>query len=892
MKKFQNWRLIILAIIAMFLTACSGSEVDDELTNQAPSANAGSDQSVELNSNVTVDASSSTDADGDMLTFSWSISSMPSSSQAQLGDSTQASTSLIVDAVGDFELTVTVSDGNASSTDTLVITVSDSNAVTNAAPSAAAGSDQTIVLGETASLDASASSDVDGDTLTYSWAISTAPSNSSAEITNNDNVSASFTPDVAGSYELTVTVSDGLDSDADSLTITAEAINNAPEADAGEDLTVNIDDTVTLDASNSTDADGDELSYVWALSISPEGSSAEIINATQINATFAPDVAGSYQFTLTVNDGELEGTDTLTIIAEELVIENVAPIADAGEDQTANAGDAITLDASGSSDSDGDTLTYSWELTSYPNGNESEVSDADNVTATFMSDISGYYVFELTVSDGEESDSDTVTVTIGEVTGSNNTPIADAGEDQDVEVDALVTLDASDSSDLDSDTLSYEWVILEAPEGSEVMLSNANSVSSTFTPDVAGAFRLRVRVSDGISTSGDNVRVTATEVTSNIDHFIINNSDTSDYIYDVLEDVQVAEYRTLNNKEYMYVEATGIPKYDVTMTQDMIDELNERPNASDDFRGPNRDTTSASAGDLITFGADLRYNSSSLNCEDTGGDGYWPPGPACPIGQDKQNYFPADPEVTSSECETSLGEVGTMVNGTSLYNWGDGGSEGDGVWWTLAPKAEFFDVDICGGHANQDGDYHHHFYTSCLADLLGDDGSAHSPIYAFAADGYPVYGPYESNETLAISGWVTRDYGAPTSEGGCNTEGERTCTLVNNLNVSEGVETAEQGPDIGSTYTSQSGNAFSTDDGFFYEDYYFAGLEATGAQLDQHNGHDNGDERGYHYHITLELDEDGDLIPSFPFTVGPNFKGDLPENTFAGCDGSTMTGPR
>lgn len=115
--------------------------------------------------------------------------------------------------------------------------------------------------------------------------------------------------------------------------------------------------------------------------------------------------------------------------------------------------------------------------------------------------------------------------------------------------------------------------------------------------------------------------------------------------------------------------------------------------------------------------------------------------------------------------------------------------------------------------------------------------------------------------------------------------------MVDEYDISKGVETATAGPAIGDTVQSASGNSFSATDGFYYEDYYYAGLTANGAQLDQHNGHDNNDGRGYHYHLTLEM-MDGKLTPSFPFTVGPNFKGELPSNTFARCSGSGGMGPR
>ncbi|MEM7690851.1 MAG: hypothetical protein AAF194_00200 [Pseudomonadota bacterium] len=69
------------------------------------------------------------------------------------------------------------------------------------------------------------------------------------------------------------------------------------------------------------------------------------------------------------------------------------------------------------------------------------------------------------------------------------------------------------------------------------------------------------------------------------------------------------------------------------------------------------------------------------------------------------------------------------------------------------------------------------------------------------------------------------------------------------------------------------------------EDYFFAGRSASGAQLDEHNGHENGDGRGYHYHITLVMDGNGDLQPSFPFTIGPRFYGELPDNAMTACGG-------
>lgn len=190
-------------------------------------------------------------------------------------------------------------------------------------PVADAGQDEEapICVG-TLVLDGSQSSDVDGDSLSYSWTITSAPNGSSATLNNDDEAKASITPDAVGTYEITLSVSDGVHpavTDQVVLTIT-EDTGNPPTAVAGEDRTVSVNETVTLDGSGSTDPDGDALTYQWTLSGKPVGSQATIANADQAQAQFTPDKAGNYIFRLKVTDaaGSCQNEDTvnLTITAE------------------------------------------------------------------------------------------------------------------------------------------------------------------------------------------------------------------------------------------------------------------------------------------------------------------------------------------------------------------------------------------------------------------------------------------------------------------------------------------------------------------------------------------------------------------------------------------------
>ena len=107
---------------------------------------------------------------------------------------------------------------------------------------------------------------------------------------------------------------------------------------------------------------------------------------------------------------------------------NIPPVADAGEDQTADTNQSITLQGGGSYDPDFDPLTYLWTIESQPAGSTPTLLNATTVTPTFEADVEGDYVISLVVSDGIDSSApDTVTVTVA--VAQNTPPIADAGED-------------------------------------------------------------------------------------------------------------------------------------------------------------------------------------------------------------------------------------------------------------------------------------------------------------------------------------------------------------------------------------------------------------------------------------------------------------------------------
>jgi hypothetical protein len=279
--------------------------------NSRPVANAGASQTVVVGTTVTLDGSASSDVDGDPLTFRWALSTTPVGSLATLSDRTAVRPTFVVDKSGTYVAQLIVNDGTL---DSLPATVTITTQ--NSRPVAIAGANQTVVVGTTVTLDGSASSDVDGDPLTFRWALSTVPAGSTATLVNPTAVHPMFVVDKAGTYVAQLIVNDGtLDSLPATVTITTQ--NSRPVANAGPAQTVVVGTTVTLDGSASSDADGDPLTYRWAVTTTPAGSLATLAAPTAVHPTFGVDKPGTYVVQLIVNDGTLDSLPaTVTITTQ------------------------------------------------------------------------------------------------------------------------------------------------------------------------------------------------------------------------------------------------------------------------------------------------------------------------------------------------------------------------------------------------------------------------------------------------------------------------------------------------------------------------------------------------------------------------------------------------
>ena len=503
--------------LCLVLGACGGGgggEADGPVvppptaTNTAPVAVAVvAATNVTLGAGVTLDASTSTDADADVLTYVWTLSSKPAGSTAALDSGSSAKPSFVADVSGTYVVSLVVSDGKAQSA---AVSVSVTATASNAAPVANAGAGQSVVTGALVRLDGSASADANtGDTLTYAWTLSTLPAGSTATLADASSVAPSFTADRAGSYTATLVVNDGhVDSAAATVSIVASSANAAPVANAGTAQSVRARTVVTLSGAASSDANGDPLTYTWTLTAKPSGSTAVLTGASSVAPTFTPDLAGSYVATLVVNDGQVNSaTSSVTIVASAA---NAAPVAYAGVAQSVQAATLVTLNGAGSTDANGDALTYLWTLSAKPAGSSAVLTGATSASPTFPADIAGTYVATLVVNDGlVSSAASTVSVIATDVT-SNATPVASAGTAQSVVAGATVVLNGTASSDEDADPLTYAWALTAKPVGSSAILSGANTAAPTFTADMAGSYVATLVVNDGkASSAAATVSITA-----------------------------------------------------------------------------------------------------------------------------------------------------------------------------------------------------------------------------------------------------------------------------------------------------------------------------------------------------------------------------------------------
>jgi PKD repeat protein len=322
---------------------------------------------------------------------------------------------------------------------------------------------------------ASNSLDSDGSIASYTWDFG------DGENGSGDTVSHTYT--TTGTYSVALTVTDD---SGDSTTATTEVTigtgNQAPVADAMGPYTAIVDQAVEFDGSGSSDPDGSIVSYDWDFG---DGS-----NGSGVRPTHAYASKGTYNVSLTVTDDSNAVDSSQTTVSVEPG--NQSPTADPAGPYTANAGESLTLDGTGSSDPDGDINSYAWDF--------GDGSTGTGVNPYHTYDTAGTYNVSLTVTDSGGLNATSVTTAmIGDV--NKQAPVANANGPYSGTVNVALPFSSAGSEDSDGSIAIYTW---DFGDGST---ESGNTVSHTYTAEGSYTVTLTVEDNDGLMDSDSTTAV-------------------------------------------------------------------------------------------------------------------------------------------------------------------------------------------------------------------------------------------------------------------------------------------------------------------------------------------------------------------------------------------------
>jgi hypothetical protein len=190
---------------------------------------------------------------------------------------------------------------------------------------------------------------------------------------------------------------------------------------------------------------------------------------------------------------------------------NLAPVVNAGPDQTINLPAVASL--AGSATDDGlpnppnGVTVVGWSLINGPAGGTVSFGTAMSWNTTASFSMPGSYVFRLIVTDGSDLGQDDVIVAVNPV---NNPPVVEAGANQTITLPASASLSgtATDDGQPPPSTLTYAWSLASGPVGGTVSWSAPTSLTTTASFSLPGTYVLKLTVSDGLASGDDTVVIT------------------------------------------------------------------------------------------------------------------------------------------------------------------------------------------------------------------------------------------------------------------------------------------------------------------------------------------------------------------------------------------------
>ena len=460
-------------VYTVTLTVNDGEDFDETTTTAsigqvtpAPVADAGPAATGTVNNLVFFDGSGSSCADNCVLEYDWEFG------DGVVGNNGPAKAQHLYTTPGDYTVTLTVRRQGTDQQDTDTTSAVISPGTTNEPPIADAGGPDgfyTGVAGMPVSFDGSQSSD-DGTIVRYDW-------NFGDDI--GEDLDAGPTTDYTyadmGQYTVRLTVTDDNDvPDSDDALVRIDLPNAAPTARPGGPYNVADGIAVEFDGTGSTDVDGEITLYEWDFEddgIVDDSSGPEPVHTYPNTGSF------TVSLKVTDNDGLADTQEGSVLISTG----NQAPVADAGAAAyTGLIGAEVTFDGTGSSDPDGDALTYEWDF-----GDNSPRVNGVRPRHTYTTAGPFGVVLQVRDSEGLPAADDTIALI-----GSGTTPpVADAGGPYPGLVGTAIDFDGSASSDPDGGRLRYAWDF-----GDDSIPTSGSNPSHMYTTE--GPFEVTMTVID------------------------------------------------------------------------------------------------------------------------------------------------------------------------------------------------------------------------------------------------------------------------------------------------------------------------------------------------------------------------------------------------------------
>ncbi|WP_339140971.1 PKD domain-containing protein [Pseudoalteromonas galatheae] len=542
----MNKRLILLALfLGATLTACGGSggsSATDNNNNSSDSNNntgtdnsTGSDnsgtentqleakispiQSVYTGATVRLVGTSSVVSANAKVT--WSLTTKPKNSKAQIADKSSLLSEFIADVAGNYEAQLTIKSDSQESIAKVSVKVTDKPVEpTNSAPTAVITPfKERAVKSEQITLSAKDSSDPDGDRLNYKWQVTSANNALDFHLINPEGEYAVFVGRDYGIFTISLTVHDGK-TYSDTVTQQIEVYDDRPELKALLDApdTAKVNDLVTLNARDSMQYNF--ATPMFSFDSIPAGSQAKLAHTMAYLSFFTPDVAGEYKVRFTLKDRNSDRTESVvkTITVSEKQAKtgqistsfnrdrNAPPVLNITPGPLLNKFTLTEQEFIAEvQDPEGAQVELRWKWLNKPAASQATIVTEANNRASTRFDVAGLYVVQADASDGEHTTSRLVAIKVEDP--ANYAPIV-----TDIEVDgnkikgSRLTLKAN-AYDKEANPITFTWLVI-LPNGTVAPIGTETSNTATLPLTTAGTYQVLVYARDNISPYSGHQRIT------------------------------------------------------------------------------------------------------------------------------------------------------------------------------------------------------------------------------------------------------------------------------------------------------------------------------------------------------------------------------------------------